>query len=65
MITRRGKPIAALVSNEDLEQLKRLHAAGSSAGLGGLAGGWENSDELVRNTQLHTRTYGRDLPDLD
>ena len=65
VITRRGKPVAALVSNEDLEQLKRLRAAGSNAGLAGLAGGWESSEELIRNTQLHTRTYGRALPDLE
>ena len=65
VITRRGKPVAALVSTQDLEQLKRLRAAGPDAGLVGLAGGWDSSDELVHNTLLRTRTRGRDLPDLD
>jgi prevent-host-death family protein len=65
VITRRGKPVAALVSTADLEQLKRLRAAGPDAGLVGLAGGWDSSDELVHHTLLHTRTRGRDLPDLE
>ncbi len=47
IITRRGKAVAALVRAEDLEQLDRLRAAGPEAGLVGLAGGWEGSEELV------------------
>jgi len=65
VITRRGKPVAALVSTQDLEQLERLRAAGPDVGLVGLAGGWDSSDELVHNTLLQTRTHGRDLPDLE
>ncbi len=64
VITRRGKPVAALVSSEDLEQLKRLRAAGPDAGLLGLAGGWEDAEELVENTLTHARTEGRKLPDM-
>ena len=47
IITRHGKPVAALVATEDLEHLERLRKAGPEAGLAGLAGGWEGSDELV------------------
>ena len=65
VITRRGKPVAALVSTEELGQLERLRAAGPDAGLAGLAGGWDSSDELVNNTVLHTRTQGRSVPDLE
>ncbi len=65
VITRRGKPVAALVSTEDLGQLERLRAAGPNAGLAGLAGGWDNSDEFVRNTLRHTRTRGRGVPDFE
>ncbi len=65
VITRRGKPVAALVSTEDLGQLERLRAAGPAAGLAGLAGGWDSSDEFVSNTLLHTRTRGRGVPDLE
>lgn len=48
LITRHGKPVAALVAAEDLAQIKRLRAAGPEAGLISLAGGWEGSDEFVR-----------------
>jgi prevent-host-death family protein len=48
VITRHGKPVAALVRAEDLAQLERLRAAGPAAGLASLAGGWEGSDELVQ-----------------
>lgn len=47
LITRHGKPVAALVRAEDLTQLERLRAAGPEAGLISLAGGWEDSDEFV------------------
>jgi len=65
VITRRGKPVAALVPASDLEQLARLRAAGPQAGLAGLAGGWENSDELVENLEKLERSSGRALPPLD
>lgn len=65
VITRRGKPVAALVSTEDLGQLERLRAAGPGAGLAGLAGGWDSSDEFVRNTLRHTRTRGRGVADFE
>ncbi len=47
VITRHGKPIAALVRAEDLEQLERLRAAGPQGGLASIAGGWGGSEELV------------------
>lgn len=65
VITRRGKPVAALVGAADLEQLERLRAAGPNAGLAGLAGGWPGSDELVAHLDHQRRTAGRDLPDLE
>lgn len=48
MITRHGKPVAALVPAAELEQLERLRAAGPETGLAGIAGGWKGSEELVR-----------------
>jgi len=65
IITRRGKPVAALVPAADLEHLARLRAAGPQAGLAGLAGGWEDSDELVVQLKSLTRSSGRELPALD
>jgi prevent-host-death family protein len=65
LITRHGKPIVALVRAADLEQLERLRAAGPQAGLAGLAGGWEGSDEFVTILRNSPRTGSRDVPDLD
>lgn len=47
VITRHGRRVAALVSADELEQIDRLRAAGPDAGLAGLVGGWEGSDELA------------------
>ena len=48
LITRHGRPVAALVRAEDAEQLERLRASGPGGGLASLAGGWEDSDDLAR-----------------
>jgi prevent-host-death family protein len=48
IISRHGKPVAALVQAEDVERLQRLRASGPEGGLVSLAGGWEGSDELAR-----------------
>lgn len=47
LITRHGKPVAALVRAEDWAQLERLRRAGPHGGLASLAGGWEGSEELA------------------
>ncbi len=47
VITRHGRPVAALVPAADLELLRRLRAAGPEGGLASIAGGWEGSDELA------------------
>jgi prevent-host-death family protein len=47
VITRHGKPVAALVTPKDWEQVQRLRAAGPKQGLASLLGGWEGSDEFV------------------
>lgn len=62
MITRHGKPVAALVSAERLGQLERLSAAGPEAGLAGLAGGWEGSEELVEALAASRRSRRRPMP---
>jgi prevent-host-death family protein len=58
VITRHGKPVAALVRAEDLAQLERLRAAGPKAGLASLVGGWEGSDEFVKDV-LEVRERAR------
>jgi prevent-host-death family protein len=65
IITRHGKPVAALVASVDLEKLERLRAAGPSAGLASLAGGWEGSEELVEQLLAHRRGKPRQAPTLD
>lgn len=62
VITRRGKPVAALVSTGDLEQLERLRAAGPGAGFAGLAGGWEGSEEFAEGALRPVRTPERPVP---
>ncbi|HEV2733350.1 MAG TPA: type II toxin-antitoxin system prevent-host-death family antitoxin [Longimicrobiaceae bacterium] len=48
VITCDGRAVAALVPLKGVEQLARLRVARSEGGLASLAGGWEDSDELVR-----------------
>lgn len=47
-ITRYGKPVAAIVSYEDLEQLQRLRAARLGKGLANLGEEWEDADEFAQ-----------------
>lgn len=59
VITRHGRPVAALVSPRGLKQLERLRAAGPEAGLAGLAGGWRGSEQLVANVTSSRRSRPR------
>jgi hypothetical protein len=61
VITRHGKPVAALVRAEDAERLERLRAAGPEGGLASLAGGWEGSEDLAA-TISEVRRRGRRAP---
>jgi prevent-host-death family protein len=65
VITRHGKPVAALVRAADLERLERLRAAGPEGGLASLAGGWEGSEELVDLVEGSPRGGSREVPALD
>lgn len=65
IITRHGKAVAALVRPEDLRQLERLRAAGPSAGLASLAGGWEGSEDLLRILDTSPRMGQREVANLD
>jgi prevent-host-death family protein len=64
VISRHGKPVAAVVSVSDLEQVTRLRAASPETGLAGLAGGWKGSEELADGLQRVRRTAGRRAPKL-
>jgi prevent-host-death family protein len=58
IISRHGKPVAAMVRAEDLERLERLRSAGPESGLASLAGGWKNSDELIELVRKARRSPG-------
>lgn len=64
LIRRHGKAVAAVVSAEDVERLRRLRAAGPEGGLASLAGGWPGSDELVRKVRKLRRSKPRKAPRL-
>lgn len=63
IITRHGKPVAAIVSAHDIEQLKRLRKAGPEKGLASIAGGWSDSEELVKAIKRYPRLGNRNVPD--
>ena len=65
LITRHGKPVAALVCPKDLDNLERLKKAGPEGGLASLAGGWEGSDELARLLDESARVGQRDITPLE
>jgi prevent-host-death family protein len=65
VITRHGKAVAALVPAEDLEALRRLRATGPEGGLASIAGGWEDSEELVSILERSERIGQRTTPSLD
>ncbi|MDF1522806.1 MAG: type II toxin-antitoxin system Phd/YefM family antitoxin [Trueperaceae bacterium] len=65
VVTRRGRAVAAIVSAEAFELLERLRAAGPQAGLAGLAGGWEGSEDLVRELDARRRSPPRPAPCVD
>ena len=63
-ITRHGKPVAALVPPNDLEHLIRLRKAGPEKGLASIAGGWDDSEELVKILEGSPRQGQRNVPEL-
>jgi len=64
LITRQGKPVAALVRTADLEHLERLRKAGPESGRAGIAGGWENTEELAAILDGSPRHGHSDIADL-
>ncbi len=65
VITRHGQAVAALVGSEELQMLERLRSAGPEGGLASVAGGWQDSDDLVRMLKISSRVGSRSGPALD
>ena len=63
LITRHGKPVAALVRPGELDHLERLRKAGPEGGLASIAGGWEGSEDLARVLNESARQGQREVPD--
>ena len=66
-ITRYGKPVAALVGAQTLEQLERLRAARPQEGLQSLVGRWDDGDELADEVDRVVASRGpmREIPTLE
>ena len=65
VITRYGRPVAALVNFEELENLDRQRSCLGTDGLGQLAGRWDDSEELATALDRVKRGHSRALPDLE
>jgi prevent-host-death family protein len=65
VITRHGQAVAALVGSEEIQMLERLRSAGPEGGLASLAGGWEDSDDLIRILETSPRVGSRTSSALD
>jgi prevent-host-death family protein len=67
IITRHGKPVAAIVAVDRVAFSKGRHAAPDAGlgGLGGLAGGWKGSEDLVKALAKVRRTRSRRPVTLD
>jgi prevent-host-death family protein len=65
LITRHGKPVAALVRPSDLTTIERLRAAQGGGGLASLAGGWEGSEEFLDAVAASPRRGSRSVPELE
>jgi prevent-host-death family protein len=65
VITRHGKPVAALVRPDELNALERLRSAGPEGGLASIAGGWKGSEDLIAAVEARPRRGRRRVPSLD
>lgn len=65
VITRRGRPVAALVGADELDRLRRLRSAGPEGGLASVAGGWKGSAELANVIDASLRRSRRSNARLD
>jgi prevent-host-death family protein len=64
MITRHGKPVAALVRPDELTALERLRSAGPEGGLASVAGGWKGSEDIVAVIEARPRKGRRRAANL-
>lgn len=63
LITRYGKPVAAVVDIQDLAQLQRLRAAREAGSLADIAEGWEDADEFAQILDEIVQDRDRSIPE--
>lgn len=63
IITDDGKPIAAIVSYEDLAQLQRIRIARQSGGLADISKEWKNADEFAQELDTIVQQRYQSLPE--
>lgn len=65
VVTRHGRPVAAIVAPSDWEQIARLRSADPMSGLGGLVGAFDDADEFVEALDGINRSSQRSLPEFE
>jgi prevent-host-death family protein len=65
VITRNGKPIAALVPIVDLDEIRRLRAARPKGGLASLAGTLPDAEDFLGALNSQRRLGSRIVPELE
>ena len=65
VITRYGRPVAALVNFEELEHMDRQRASLVTDGLGQLAGRWDDAEEFSTVLDQIERGQSRTIPELE
>ena len=66
VVTRYGRPVAAIVAPDELKRLQRLRACGPAKGLASLVGAFDDAEEFVEAVSAleAERAAPRPLPDL-
>lgn len=62
LVTRRGRPVVAIVSVDDVETLARLRASGPAGGLASVAGRFADAPEFADALDAIVRTRSRRQP---
>lgn len=65
VITRNGRPVAALVPIVDLEEIRRLRAARPMGGLASLAGTLPDAEDFLGALGSQRRLGSRVVPELE
>jgi prevent-host-death family protein len=67
VVTRHGRPVAAIVASEEWESLQRLRASGPQGGLASLVRAFDDAEDFVEALSMleQERSGSRSLPELE